>query len=204
MTEVKTKAKPRKATAKKTTPKKTVTKPVSENVVESDTVIEPKTVVEPEVKAAKKYEANTLISCKSVVSGDLTYRSKKTGMTYVWVDMEDSCLVEYQDILMLLMSREKYLYAPWIVIEDEELLKERRWQEIATKTKEFTDIGNMEQYILTVSPDELKNTLTTCSTALKTAIVSKAFQLINRNKLDSIGTLSAIKDATGTDLRLFG
>lgn len=164
--------------------------------------IAPKEKIKIEEK--KQFVPNDLIVCSSVRNGTVTYVSKKTGMRYVWGDIGDSCLVEYQDLLMLLMSRSSYLFAPWIVIDDEELVKDRRWAEVNEKAKEFKEIGDLELYVLSETPDALKRTLEKSSVALREAITSKAFQLIKLGKLDSIGTLEAIKEATGTDLKVFG
>ena len=97
---------------------------VTETVTENKTV---KTVEEP--KKPKKYEPDDLIPCRSMYAGTLLFTGDKTKITYEFSNMGDFRYIEYQDLLSALLVRKKSLFAPYIIIEDEELLENVHWQE---------------------------------------------------------------------------
>ena len=112
---------------KATTTSATKTK-TEDTKVEKDTVKE--TVAE--VKKPKKYEPDDLIPCRSMYAGTLLFTGDKTKITYEFSNMGDFRYIEYQDLLSALLVRKKSLFAPYIIIEDEELLENVHWQEVKT------------------------------------------------------------------------
>ena len=94
-----------------------------------DTKVEKDTVKETvaEVKKPKKYEPDDLIPCRSMYAGTLLFTGDKTKITYEFSNMGDFRYIEYQDLLSALLVRKKSLFAPYIIIEDEELLENVHW-----------------------------------------------------------------------------
>ena len=107
---------------------------VAEDVVATEPVVEPtvevKETVVVEPKKPKKYEPDDLIPCRSMYAGTLLFTGEKTKITYEFSNMGDFRYIEYQDLLSALLVRKKSIFAPYIIIEDEELLENVHWQEV--------------------------------------------------------------------------
>ena len=102
----------------------------------ADSVV--KTVNTTDVDAAKKtttvtrkkYEPDDLVSVRSTTQGTLLLPGSKSKILYTWESYGDVVQVEYQDLYTLKASRSNYLYKPFFVIEDEELLEDPRWSDL--------------------------------------------------------------------------
>ena len=121
--------------ANKTMTKTNTKTKVAENIEEA--VIEDKTVesnVTPiavtEVKQPRKYEPNDLIPCRSMYAGCLSFTGDKTKITYEFSNIGDFRYIEYQDLLAAMLMHKKSLYAPFIIIDDEELLENPHWKQV--------------------------------------------------------------------------
>lgn len=117
--------------ANKTMTKTNTKTKVAENTEE--TVMEEK-IVTPvavtEVKQPRKYEPNDLIPCRSMYAGCLLFTGDKTKITYEFSNIGDFRYIEYQDLLAAMLMHKKSLYAPFIIIDDEELLENPHWKQV--------------------------------------------------------------------------
>ena len=95
--------------------------------------------------STKKYNTDDEIMCKSVCFGLLEYISKKDGIVYRWEDFGDIVPVRYSDLLALKTSRSKFLYQPWFIILDEDLVKMWKLEDI---NKYFDEISDIEPFLI--------------------------------------------------------
>lgn len=124
-------------TAKKTTAKKTSAKKgveVSEGDVNT-------------VKAPRRYEPTDTIMCHSVFPGKYFFSGPKSKITYPFEASGDENPVEYQDLLAAMMSKKKSIMAPFIVIDDEELLEDFRWKQVKKVYDSMFTIKDMDKFL---------------------------------------------------------
>ena len=107
--------------------------------------VEPKVSAKP--KVAKKYDANELILCRSIYEGTLLFTGIKTKMTYEFSASGDVQYVEYQDLLAAMLLKRKSLTAPYIIIEDDELIDSVHWKSIKDTYDAMYEAGDMEDLI---------------------------------------------------------
>ena len=119
--------------AKKTSTKKAPVKKVEEQV-------EDKPVV-------KKYAPDDTIMCHSVFPGKFFFSGPKTHIVYPFEACGDENPVEYQDLLAAMMSKKKSIMAPYIVIDDEELLEDFRWKQVKQIYDSMFAINNMDEFL---------------------------------------------------------
>ena len=100
---------------KKSTPKKTTTKKITEEVT---------------TKEPRKYGPNDTIMCHSIFPGTFLFSGPKSKIVYPFEAPGDENPVEYQDLLAAMMSKKKSIMAPYIVIDDEELLEDFKWKQV--------------------------------------------------------------------------
>lgn len=167
------------------------------------TVVEDEIEVVEEVKPAKKvnkpkHEPSELVPCRSVVFGELILIGPKTNMRYSWANEGDVREVEYQDLVSWRALHSKYLFAPLIIIEDEDICEE--WN---------ADLGKLYEEIQAVDLKELFNLpirqftaqLKKLPVTMKSSVQNMAYAMIQDKTLDSLRKIEAIDEILGTELK---
>lgn len=120
---------------KKTTSKKTAAK----KTTNAET--------KPAVKTPKKYEPNDTVMCHSVFPGTFLFSGPKSKIVYPFEAPGDENPVEYQDLLAALMGKKKSVMAPYIVIDDEELLEDVKWKQVKQIYDDMFAIKDMDSFL---------------------------------------------------------
>ena len=167
------------------------------------TVLEDEVEVVEEVKPVKKvnkpkHEPSELVPCSSVVFGELILIGPKTNMRYSWANNGDVREVEYQDLVSWRALHSKYLFAPLIVIEDEDIREE--WK---------ADLGKLYDEIQTVDLKELFNLpirqftaqLKKLPTSMKSSVQNMAYAMIQDKTLYDLRKIEAIDEILQTELK---
>lgn len=158
-----------------------------------------KVVTDTEAKEPRVYQSNDLIPVRSITHGELLMQGKKSDILYRWYSYGDVTEVEYQDLYTLKNSKSSYIYKPFFVIEDEELLENPRWKDVAELYNSLYDYSDLDDFFKLPLPD-FKATLAQAPLGLKDAIKMEAADRIDKGTLDSIQKIKAIDEACGTDL----
>lgn len=167
-------------------------------------VVEKQPEVKPEVKTVpapepKSFQLTDMIMCKSVTFGRLIYTSKKTGLSYVWEDYGDIQEVQYSDLLALKSSRSAFLFKPYFVIENEDLINiwakdfEKMYSIIAL-------ISNMDEF-LSSDTSVVEKTLSELPDGLKNTVQNYAADMIRRGELDSVSMIQMIDNTLNCNLK---
>lgn len=167
------------------------------------TVLEDEIEVVEEVKPVKKvnkpkHDPSEFISCRSVVFGKLILIGPKTNMRYIWANEGDIRDVEYQDLVSWKALGSKYLFAPLIIIEDEDICEE--WK---------SDLGKLYEEVQAVDLKELFNLpirqftaqLKKLPASMKSSVQNMAYAMIKDKTLDSLRKIETIDEILGTELK---
>ena len=167
------------------------------------TVVEDEVEVVEEVKTVKKvnkpkHEPSELVMCRSVVFGELILIGPKTNMRYSWANEGDVREVEYQDLVSWRALHSKYLFAPLIIIEDEDICEE--WK---------ADLGKLYNEIQSVDLKELFNLpirqftaqLKKLPTTMKSSVQNMAYAMIQDRTLYDLRKIEAIDEILNTELK---
>ena len=168
-----------------------------------NTVLEDEVEVVEAVKPAKKvnkpkHESNELIPCRSVVFGELILIGPKTNMRYSWANEGDIREVEYQDLVSWRALHSKYLFAPLIIIEDEDIREE--WK---------SDLGKLYDEIQSVDLKSLFNLpqrqfvaqLKKLPITMKSSVQNMAYAMIQDRTLYDLRKIEAIDEILKTELK---
>lgn len=151
-------------------------------------------------KAARKYEPDELITCRSLTYGELLLTGKKSKLLYTWANYGDTTEVEYQDLQALKSTKSTYLYRPRIVIEDEELVQQ--WgKDFIDMYKNIVDVDVEDLFKLPLA--QFKAKLKNAPRGVKQAVKNIAGEKILNGTLDSLKKINAIDEILGTDLKLY-
>lgn len=182
------------AAAKTSTVEKTVT---PEEIIVQEEKVEIKAAPEPE-NVPRKYEQSDLILCRSVTPGWMAVYGK-SGMPYVFSNAGDECEIEYGDLFALKNRRSRYLYDPLLVIEDEELLENPRWKDLAEFYSEKVYGMDDIDYVLNLPNNKFKSTLSSLPKGLLKALTVEVAKRIEDRTFDSIKKVKVIDEVCGTD-----
>lgn len=181
--------------------KKNVAKEVlAEENIETEVTVEEAPVVEEPKKAAKpKHDPDELIDCRSIIFGELMLIGPKTRMRYSWANEGDVRQVEYQDLVSWRALHSKYLFAPYIIIEDEDLCEE--WKADLGKIYDelqdinLKDIFNMPQRQFVAQLKQLPDTM-------KSSMQNMAYSMIQDGTLYDLRKINAMDEILGTELKM--
>ena len=64
------------------------------------------------------------VNCVSITHGTLNVAGPKTGMIYRFSDYGDTTEIEYRDLVAMIRSKDKAVYEPRFVVEDDDFIAE--------------------------------------------------------------------------------
>ena len=160
-------------------------------------------IVEEEVKPAPKkvnkpkHDPSELILCRSVRFGELRLIGPKTNMAYSWANEGDVREVEYQDLVSWRALHSPYLFAPMIIIEDDDICEE--WK------ADLGDLyGNLQQVDLKemfkLPQRQFVSQLKKLPDGMKSTVQNMAYSMIQDGSLYDLRTIRAIDEILGTEL----
>lgn len=181
----------------------TVTESALENSVETvETKVEKKkTVTAPVKKVERKYEPNDLIPCHSIYAGTLLFTGVKTKLTYTFSNMGDFQYIEYQDLLSGLLLKKQSLFAPYIIIDDEELLETHYWKEVKSIYDSMYDVNDLED-LLNLPTSQFREEFTKLPIGVKNTVKTLIATKISEGTFDSMNKIRIVDETCGTDLKL--
>lgn len=192
--------------ANKTMTKTNTKTKVAENTSVKETVKEDKiveSVATPvavtEVKQPRKYEPNDLIPCRSMYAGCLLFTGDKTKITYEFSNIGDFRYIEYQDLLAAMLMHKKSLYAPYIIIDDEELLESPHWKQV----KEVYDgLYNERDLInlINLPTVQFNEEFRRLPVGYQKTIATIIAGMIADNTFDAMNKIRIVDEVCGTDL----
>ena len=145
---------------------------------------------------------NAIIPVMSGVHGILTYSSKKTfGYTVDWDDYGAVEYVEYGELLSMRNTQRSFFEKNWIFIQDTDEYSATDIYAALAVEKYYKNIivGEDLDSLFSMTPDEIKETISTLSDGVKQNIASIAKSKIESGKLDSINRIKALEESIGLD-----
>lgn len=165
----------------------------------SEEPIEEKPIQETKKATKIKHDPDELIACRSVTFGELLIIGPKTKLVYSWSNEGDVREVEYQDLMSLKALRHKYLYNPYIIIEDEALREE--WKtDLEPIYKKLDDINLKD--IFDLPQRQFVAKLKQLPENLKTSVQNMAYSMIQDGTLYDLRKINAIDEVLGTELKM--
>ena len=170
------------------------------STIETDEIIDNETVVE--VKSAKKtnkpkHDPSELIACRSVRFGELRLIGPKTHMVYSWANEGDIREVEYQDLMSWRALHSPYLFAPMIIIEDEDVVEE--WK--ADLGKLYDEVQEIDIKAMFKLPQRnFVAQLKKLPQSMKSTVQNMAYAMIQDGTLYDLRIIKSIDEILGTEL----
>lgn len=181
------------ATRKTSTSKSTATKPAMSPVKQENVAVREEEKVEP-----RKFAQTDPILCRSVTPGGLIVNGR-SGQKYVFSNAGDECEIEFQDLNSLKNSHSNFLYKPLLIIEDEELLENPRWVDLAQFYEEKVYGMDDVEEVLNMSISQFKSALEKLPKGLLKQLQLVMSQRMEEGTFDSLNKIKAMDEICGTD-----
>ena len=156
-----------------------------------------KTPIEQSVVSAAEITNETMVECRSGVSGNLIYKSSlNPGYVVEWSGLGEIQEMEYRELVSMRGNQRRFFEENWILIDDPAVIKKLgfgRYYQNSLSTDDFEDVFNM-------SADEIKEIVPTLPGGTKDAIASEAKKKIDSGELDSRSAIKALEDSLDVEL----
>ena len=173
--------------------------PRTKFVVDPDEEISEEIKEDTPKKTKKTFDQSDGITCRSVVQGALFVEGIKTGMMYTWTDYGDETEVEYRDLVAAVRSKDKTVYEPRFIVENEDFIAEfpvlEKYYANQFTTRDIKEILNMSENDMVKAIEKLPK-------GAIESLKSIAAQQIASGRLDSVRKIKALDQIFGTDLNL--
>lgn len=150
----------------------------------------------------RKFSPTDMIVCKSVRQNGLVYVSPSTGITYVWNGFGSINELPYQEIMSMKASKSRFLYDPWILIEEKDILEradfKKDFESMYALYEEFEDPETFFSQSLDVIEEKIAN----IPNGLRDLIVYNAGTYIEDGTLDRMSVVNTLDQAFGTNLKM--
>ena len=182
---------------------KTVENPVVDETVNitvdrTESVDETKTVTETKTVEPRVFKPDDRILCRSVTQGELLLPGK-SGELYRWLAYGDEAYVEYQDLLALKSKKSQYIYNPLFVIEDEELLADNRWIDLAPIYEKLYAIDDFDE-LLNLPIGKFTEIFKMMPTGMRNSVKIEVATRLDEGTFDSLQKVKVIDEVCGSDL----
>ena len=97
----------------------------------------------PKATKASLYQDRTReIPVRSCINGRVIYKSKKTGVTYKWLEKGTYEILTIDELLNMESQSQKFLHSPWLMVDDEEVIEAFNLQELYDLVAKVEDIDS--------------------------------------------------------------
>ncbi len=155
-----------------------------------------------EVKKEKKtFSQSDGVLCRSITQGSLYFEGIKTGMLYSFSDYGDETEIEYRDLVGAIRSKDKAVFEPRFVVEDEDFILE-----YPALKKFYDDEFSIQDIkgILNLTEKKMIEEIEKLPIGAKNSLKTIAAEQVYTGQLDSVRKIKALDSVFKTDLNLIG
>lgn len=168
------------------------------SVEQAETVpAKPKKVVEPKIEKEEPIANDITVDVASAVNGELTWVSKRTGYKVIWNEFGEKNPLTVADLLDMRNGDRAFFVNNWVTIEDPRADKIMKHLGIDKFYNFIKSVDDLDEIILSKSPDAIKTILPKFSYSLKETVILRALELKKEGILDSSRRIKALEDGTG-------
>lgn len=144
----------------------------------------------------KDVDDTQYVTVRNGFQGQLVYKSKRTGETFVWDSFGSEQEMELRELRNAKNSYKKFFINNWFMFVEDWIVN---YLGVRQYYKNAIDIDHFDD-IFTQNPAELKKTIAALSDGQKRSVAYRAKELIFDRKIDSLSVISALEDALNIEL----
>ena len=140
---------------------------------------------------------DTMVECRSGVSGNLIYKSAlNPGYAVEWNHLGDIQEMEYRELVSMRGNQRRFFEENWILIDDPAVIKKlgvERYYKNSLSTDDFDEV-------FTMPAEKIKEVVPALPGGTKDAIATEAKKKIESGELDSRSAIKALEDSLDVEL----
>ena len=151
----------------------------------------------PKATKASLYQDRTReIPVRSCINGRVIYKSKKTGVTYKWLEKGTYEILTIDELLNMESQSQKFLHSSWLMVDDEEVIEAFNLQELYDLVAKVEDIDSF----INMSLDEQKQIYNKLPKASQNQVYNHICFKVDSGEIDSRAKIRELEDLLGREL----
>ena len=165
--------------------------------VQADAPVEqPKQQETSKPKATKASLYTREIPVRSCINGRVIYKSKKTGVTYKWLEKGTYEILTIDELLNMESQSQKFLHSPWLMVDDEEVIEAFNLQELYDLVAKVEDIDSF----ITISLGEQKQIYNKLPKTLQNQVYNHIYNKVETGEIDSKSKIRELEELVQMEL----
>lgn len=168
---------------------------------ETGVVEEAKVATTTKVEAPKKrkIDKDEEISCRSVVSGELVYISRRTHNQIDWDEYGAIQYITVEELMTMKSQQKSFLVRPWIIIEDEDVVD---YLGLRSVYDSIVPLEDLEGFLLNSDLSQLAIDIQKAPRGIKELLADKAREMIVNETLHDTRVIKILNNELNIDLSL--
>lgn len=151
----------------------------------------------PKATKASLYQDRTReIPVRSCINGRVIYKSKKTGVTYKWLEKGTYEILTIDELLNMESQSQKFLHSPWLMVDDEEVIEAFNLQELYDLVAKVEDIDSF----ITISLGEQKQIYNKLPKSLQNQVYNHIYNKVESGEIDSRAKIRELEELVQMEL----
>lgn len=151
----------------------------------------------PKATKASLYQQRTReIPVRSFINGRVIYKSKKTGVTYKWLEKGSYEILTIEELLNMESQSQKFLHSPWLMVDDEEVIEAFNLQELYELVTKVEDIDSF----INMSLGEQKVIYNKLPKTLQNQVYNHIYNKVESGEIDSKSKIRELEELVQMEL----
>lgn len=151
----------------------------------------------PKATKASLYQQRTReIPVRSFINGRVIYKSKKTGVTYKWLEKGSYEILTIEELLNMESQSQKFLHSPWLMVDDEEVIEAFNLAELYELVAKVEDIDSF----INMSLDEQKVIYNKLPKTLQNQVYNHIYNKVESGEIDSKSKIRELEELVQMEL----
>ncbi len=156
-------------------------------------------VAQPKQKVTKAtlfQDRNRQVIVRSCVDGRVIYKSKRSGMTYKWLEKGAYEVLTVEELLNMESQSHKFLHSPWLMVDDEDIIEAFNLAELYDLVAKVEDIDSF----INMTLDEQKQIYNKLPKASQNQVYNHICFKVDSGEIDSRAKIRELEDLVGREL----
>lgn len=151
----------------------------------------------PKSTKASLYQDRTReIPVRSCINGRVIYKSKKTGVTYKWLEKGTYEILTIDELLNMESQSQKFLHSPWLMVDDEEVIEAFNLQGLYDLVAKVEDIDSF----VDMSLGEQKQIYNKLPKTLQNQVYNHIYNKVETGEIDSKSKIRELEELVQMEL----
>lgn len=147
-------------------------------------------------KATLFQDRNRQVIVRSCIEGRVIYKSKRSGMTYKWLEKGAYEVLTVEELLNMESQSQKFLHSPWLMVDDEDIVEAFNLAELYDLVAKVEDIDSF----INMSLGEQKQIYNKLPKASQNQVYNHICFKVDSGEIDSRAKVRELEELVGMEL----